>query len=513
MELLLVNHPLDCPMCDKGGECPLQNQAMSTGRAGHPVPRAEARVPQADQHLHPGAARPRAVRALPALHPVLRGDRRRQVHRPDGALARTSRSASTRERAVQLLLLREHDPDLPGRRAHRRAVPVPGPPVRPGLLAERVRALLGRLRPAHRPPPRQGAAPAGRRRPGGQRGVELRQGPVGLPVRHRHRPADHAAGARRRAPASCARRAGPRRCAVAAEGLRRARDGAYGVGGAHRRPAHRRGRLRVLEVRPGRAAAPTTSTSGPGRSPPPGPCSGEEAAFLASTVAGVDRRHATPMWTVRRPWCWSGWSPRRSARSCSCACARRTPSGGSRCTRWRRSPPAAWRSSARPCSPRRPGRRGGDAGRLGRAAGGAGPAGRDPVRRRAAGQVQGGLSAAAAAGRARPGRSSPGCRGAPATGARSTRAACRTCCPAGGRSSTPRPGPSWARPGGSRPGTISGSVGRDTDAIIAAAAAGKIGALVVAGVDPADLADPAAGRAGTGQGGLPGLAGGAPLAR
>jgi len=33
MELLLMNHPLDCPMCDKGGECPLQNQAMSTGRA------------------------------------------------------------------------------------------------------------------------------------------------------------------------------------------------------------------------------------------------------------------------------------------------------------------------------------------------------------------------------------------------------------------------------------------------------------------------------------------------
>ena len=33
MEMLLINHPLDCPMCDKGGECPLQNQAMSTGRA------------------------------------------------------------------------------------------------------------------------------------------------------------------------------------------------------------------------------------------------------------------------------------------------------------------------------------------------------------------------------------------------------------------------------------------------------------------------------------------------
>lgn len=33
MEFLLVNHPLDCPVCDKGGECPLQNQAMSVGRA------------------------------------------------------------------------------------------------------------------------------------------------------------------------------------------------------------------------------------------------------------------------------------------------------------------------------------------------------------------------------------------------------------------------------------------------------------------------------------------------
>ncbi len=32
MELLLINHPLDCPVCDKGGECPLQNQAMSTGQ-------------------------------------------------------------------------------------------------------------------------------------------------------------------------------------------------------------------------------------------------------------------------------------------------------------------------------------------------------------------------------------------------------------------------------------------------------------------------------------------------
>ncbi|MBY5161053.1 NADH-quinone oxidoreductase subunit G [Salsipaludibacter albus] len=31
LEFLLINHPLDCPMCDKGGECPLQDQAMAHG--------------------------------------------------------------------------------------------------------------------------------------------------------------------------------------------------------------------------------------------------------------------------------------------------------------------------------------------------------------------------------------------------------------------------------------------------------------------------------------------------
>ena len=31
IEFLLLNHPLDCPVCDKGGECPLQNQALTNG--------------------------------------------------------------------------------------------------------------------------------------------------------------------------------------------------------------------------------------------------------------------------------------------------------------------------------------------------------------------------------------------------------------------------------------------------------------------------------------------------
>lgn len=31
LELLLINHPLDCPICDRGGECPLQDQTLKYG--------------------------------------------------------------------------------------------------------------------------------------------------------------------------------------------------------------------------------------------------------------------------------------------------------------------------------------------------------------------------------------------------------------------------------------------------------------------------------------------------
>ena len=31
MEFLLINHPLDCPICDQGGECDLQDQSMAYG--------------------------------------------------------------------------------------------------------------------------------------------------------------------------------------------------------------------------------------------------------------------------------------------------------------------------------------------------------------------------------------------------------------------------------------------------------------------------------------------------
>ena len=43
MEFLLINHPLDCPICDQGGECDLQDQAMGYGVDNVALRREQAR--------------------------------------------------------------------------------------------------------------------------------------------------------------------------------------------------------------------------------------------------------------------------------------------------------------------------------------------------------------------------------------------------------------------------------------------------------------------------------------
>jgi NADH-quinone oxidoreductase subunit G len=47
IELLLVNHPLDCPICDKGGECDLQDFAMAYARPSSDVADPKTRKPKA----------------------------------------------------------------------------------------------------------------------------------------------------------------------------------------------------------------------------------------------------------------------------------------------------------------------------------------------------------------------------------------------------------------------------------------------------------------------------------
>ena len=76
LEFILVNHPLDCPVCDKGGECPLQDLTFRYGPGQHADDVPEADVREADPDLADDRARPRALHPLLPLHALLRERRR-----------------------------------------------------------------------------------------------------------------------------------------------------------------------------------------------------------------------------------------------------------------------------------------------------------------------------------------------------------------------------------------------------------------------------------------------------
>ena len=103
LEFLLINHPLDCPVCDKGGECPLQDNAYAYGPGREPLRRGEAPLREADPDQRPRAARPRALHPLRPLHPLRQGGGRRPAHplpatgatRPRSTPSPTTRSPRT----------------------------------------------------------------------------------------------------------------------------------------------------------------------------------------------------------------------------------------------------------------------------------------------------------------------------------------------------------------------------------------------------------------------------------
>ena len=47
LEFLLINHPLDCPICDQAGECKLQEYSVDYGQSREPLRRAEGSQAQA----------------------------------------------------------------------------------------------------------------------------------------------------------------------------------------------------------------------------------------------------------------------------------------------------------------------------------------------------------------------------------------------------------------------------------------------------------------------------------
>ena len=182
LEFLLINHPLDCPVCDKGGECPLQNQAHDARRrASRASSRPSARSPSRSRSpsrccstASAACCAPRCTRFSeqiagdPFIALIERGAQQQvgiyedepfgsyfsgntiQIC-PVGAL--TSADYRFRSRPFDLVV------DPVGRRARR-----------------------VRLGDPRRPPSRQGHAPPRRRRPRGQRGVDHRQGPLRVHV-------------------------------------------------------------------------------------------------------------------------------------------------------------------------------------------------------------------------------------------------------------------------------------------------------------------------------------------
>ncbi len=99
LEFILVNHPLDCPVCDKGGECPLQDLTFRYGPGQHADDVLQADRGQADSDLAADRARPRALHPLLPLHPLLRG--RRGGRPADRAEPRHRTRRSPRSRAIR----------------------------------------------------------------------------------------------------------------------------------------------------------------------------------------------------------------------------------------------------------------------------------------------------------------------------------------------------------------------------------------------------------------------------
>ena len=516
MELLLVNHPLDCPMCDKGGECPLQNQAMSTGQG-------ETRFTEEKRTFD----KPVAISSEVLL------DRERCI-----SCTRCTRF-SEEIAGDAFIEFVERGPNQMIGTAH-------GDPFNSYFSGNTVQicpvgALTGapyrfRSRPfdlvstsgvcehcasgcRQRTDHRRGRV---MRRlaaddPAGQRGMELRQGPVGVHLRHRARPAHHPAGPQRGRRAGArvlaggdpGRGARPGRRPPARHPGRPASRGPARRGRADRGPAHAGRRLRLRQVRPRRARHQRHRHAGPA------------ALGRGGRVPGRVRRRAGHRGQLRRP----GARPGRAAGRLRAGgrVAHRLPAaaqGGPQVradasTRWRRSPAAGWPSCPACCSPPCPGD---EARALARLGGDAGTARRSPSSGRgSAAAAEAATWKAAAEALAAPGAiilvgerlaETPGALSAVARLAETTGARLAWI--------PRRAGERGAIEAGAMPGllpvgrpvtdtdarmevarawgvaSLPSEPGRDTAGILAAAAAGELGALVVAGVDPADLPDPAA---------------------
>ena len=251
LEFLLVNHPLDCPVCDRGGECPLQDQTLAFGPGESrfieekrhfekPIPLSDLVLLDRERCIQCGRCTRFAdeIAGDPLIDFVDRGDRMQVLN-----FAEQPFDSYFSGNTVQI---------CPVGALTAKPVPLQGPAVGPRDgrdVVQRVRGAVPRRAAVVVEPAR---AAARRRLRAGQPRLAVRQGPL----RHRvgalraPRRSSRMRRGRRRAPrgvvAGSARRGGgaaPRRARAARSRVDRA---------ARRRAQHQRGRVRVRPADEGR---------------------------------------------------------------------------------------------------------------------------------------------------------------------------------------------------------------------------------------------------------------------
>ncbi len=132
-EFLLVNHPLDCPVCDKGGECPLQDFSYTFGpaesRMDFPRRVFDGEGRQGRRRLRADAdAQSQPLHPVHALRPVhARGGQRRADRHRGSRLRQRDRDVPGAGRA--LAPLRQPHGRVPGRRHHDARLSLQEPPL------------------------------------------------------------------------------------------------------------------------------------------------------------------------------------------------------------------------------------------------------------------------------------------------------------------------------------------------------------------------------------------------
>ena len=266
LELLLVNHPLDCPICDQAGECYLQDYAFEYGRREARTQEPRRKLLEARRRRTARRARPGALHPVPAMRPLLQGDhrdaraRRLQSGRPVGHRHVSGRAS--RERLLDL-----HRRHLSGRRAPQQGLPPQDARVVPRRDRKRLPELRERLQHQGRGSARSGvplpAAPERSR----ERHLDVRRRAARVSLREREPSARSRASRRGARPPPSSWDDALQHAATALVRARAAR----GRGGGRRdrvAASHERGALHAAASSSRAACASRNATSPSSRDPP-----------------------------------------------------------------------------------------------------------------------------------------------------------------------------------------------------------------------------------------------------